>query len=608
MAFDKEGNIHIVWRLVDSSGNDNIYYATSKTNYAPQMIAGGGLDYDHARIFIDSNDVVHILYTYLAGVNRHLWYVNNSGGSFSNNINITKINGAAPLYGSFDAEIDKEDIIHVTFSTELESGNDEVYYFSIKNGNPSQLEEISVNDSRSDINPQIKARSSIFITWCWAGQPLTQGYDIMCRYKIKGLNWSPPINITKTGGEIETCPDVALSDDGNFYIFYINETGYSPYYLWYYKNENGTTTYNNTNVRWAVSPRALAHADYDNNDNVHVLWYDGLDGDKEIYYMTNINGTFEFFNLTKNNIDDIYPFYVIDEYNNIHIVYSSNVSGTYDIYYMEIKYNTPPDELPPEKPVLLKPVANQSFVYLRWNPVSSADIYYIYMSNNPINNPNGYTPIKTIQSQGTEEYFEYQIEINSSGTYYFDIIAGNNNGNSSLSNCESITVNVNPPAPILITPIINRSIVKLIWTRVESANIYWVYMSNEVITDTSTLTPIKKIVYSGDKDYISCQITLNNSGTYYFAIVAQSDKGNSTISNSESVNFISETPQVSILTTSDVLIILLVIISSIILAIQLIQLYDTIREKYIKKQKQKPKPKTNQTTKKPIQNQNQKQT
>ncbi len=337
IALDHNGNVHITFYDKD---NYIIYYANSITNYSLMSIASGaGFEYEKPKIFIDSHDVVHIIYAICVGVGRTLWYINNSGGNFVKHINITQINGIKADYGNFDAVIDPNDYIHIVVDDSSITGTDEIFYFNIHNGHISPYENVSIHSSKYNECPRIDYNNGIiFTTWLWyAG---VAGAEIMVSYKLPGLSWSTPYNITRTPGMsyLEMMPEVALDYSGNYHIFYINMS--IPSHLTYFTDINGTPTCEDFTFTWQTSPYARIYADTDSNSIIHGFWYDSLhDSDNEIYYITNINGSFNYFNITKNNVYDSMPQFVIGPDNNIYLTYESNITGNLDIYFLKIIYN-----------------------------------------------------------------------------------------------------------------------------------------------------------------------------------------------------------------------------------------------------------------------------
>ncbi|MGQ4873164.1 MAG: FG-GAP-like repeat-containing protein [Promethearchaeia archaeon] len=166
------------------------------------------------------------------------------------------------------------------------------------------------------------------------------------------------------------------------------------------------------------------------------------------------------------------------------------------------------------------------FIVVNWSSVSGATIYYVYRSTSFITSVSGMTPITST----TLDYYHDNITIGN--TYYYVIVAGDGSVNSSISNCENVTVILTPNAPILdpISPNPDYDgLINLDWNDVSGATIYYVYRDTSYISLTSGLSPIASVSVSHYTD----NITIN--GTYYYVIVAGNAAGNSSISNCENV-------------------------------------------------------------------------
>jgi hypothetical protein len=172
-------------------------------------------------------------------------------------------------------------------------------------------------------------------------------------------------------------------------------------------------------------------------------------------------------------------------------------------------------------------------ITLNWNDVDGATSYYVYRENTTITSTLGLIPIA---NPLTPNFNDNGL---SNGTYYYVIVASNASGNSSLSNCENITVAILPPpsyvpfapnlAPITPNPSTTGNIT-LSWNPIDGATSYYVYRETTTFTSTLGLTPIANPTTTTFQD-----LGLFN-GTYYYAIVATNLSGNSTLSNIQSIS------------------------------------------------------------------------
>ncbi|MFX1296535.1 MAG: hypothetical protein ACFFD2_16970 [Promethearchaeota archaeon] len=104
--------------------------------------------------------------------------------------------------------------------------------------------------------------------------------------------------------------------------------------------------------------------------------------------------------------------------------------------------------------------------------------------------------------------------------------------NSSISNCENVTVAIPPDAPVLdpILPNLDTDgIINLNWSDIAEATIYYVFRNTSNIISVDGLIPIAAVTDSNYTD------TIIANGTYYYVIITGSVVGNSSISNCENV-------------------------------------------------------------------------
>ena len=107
------------------------------------------------------------------------------------------------------------------------------------------------------------------------------------------------------------------------------------------------------------------------------------------------------------------------------------------------------------------------------------------------------------------------------------MIAGNLAGNSSLSNCVNITISV-PITPIMnsISPNPSNTIsVDLSWTNLGVGVNYYLYVSFSPLTTVNGLPFYENLTTNSFID------TVYSTNTYYYAVMASSNLGNSSLSN-----------------------------------------------------------------------------
>lgn len=101
------------------------------------------------------------------------------------------------------------------------------------------------------------------------------------------------------------------------------------------------------------------------------------------------------------------------------------------------KYNDLP-ETPILSPISPNP-STSAKVNLDWNEADGAIDYDVFRSNSLIISTSGIAPLTRVSTSS------FQDNVNTSGIYYYAIVATNLEGNSSLSNCESVSITITNP-------------------------------------------------------------------------------------------------------------------------------------------------------------------
>lgn len=171
-----------------------------------------------------------------------------------------------------------------------------------------------------------------------------------------------------------------------------------------------------------------------------------------------------------------------------------------------------------------------------WVPTAYTDNCSLYVSSSLITEINGGVTLLLDEVSETT----YEANAYSSGTYYFLVVAKNENGNSTSSN---LLVNVDipdPPAPITLfsdssSPDDDGDF-NLIWTPSTNADNYSLYSYSSLIIEingslTLVLDEVNTLSYDA-LDY--------SDGTYFFVVVAKNTDGTTMSNNFEMVVNIEE--------------------------------------------------------------------
>ncbi len=350
------------------------------------------------------------------------------------------------------------------------------------------------------------------------------GYDVVLLKfypngtKVWEVTWGTPANEEGHG--------VAVGTDGNIYVAgmaFTSETASRDSLLVKFY-PNGTAAWNNTwggaavDESWSVAigdDGALYTAGF-----AHSFGAGGADVTLAKFYP---NGT-KMWNITWGGASDDQGYGMAVGSDGI--LYTAGFTSSYGAGSKDlalIKFGML--ESPVLNPILPNPDTD-GLIKLNWSTVVGADRYYLYRDSSSITSVEGLTPIAMVTN------CNYTDSLTTNGNYYYVVVAGTGTTNSSISNCENITVAIPPTSPVLnsISPNPDSDgVITLIWSTVVGADRYYLYRDSSSITSVEGLIPIAMVT--------NCNFTdsLATNGTYYYVVVAGDGFANSSNSNCESV-------------------------------------------------------------------------
>lgn len=470
------------------------------------------------------------------------------------------------------------DIIHLIWIDEtadlLSSGGDrDIFYIqgSISTQTWSALELVSSESSSNCYNPRLLVDSDGVVHVVWGDETdyLGCGTDDDIFYKRRSATgiWTDAevVSVDSTS-HVTFSPILDLDSSGRLYIFWEDSTDILgagvDKDIWYNYYDFQTSSWNGMTL---ITPESIttsqqANIIIDSSDDLHFVWSEGTDllgsgTDRDIFYKKYDSSEDTWSSIsaitTFSDESSDYPWLEIDSSGKIHIVWSdySDYDGDavveYDVVYSYfdtslgiwaypelISKNCDDISMVP----LIK-VDNEEYIHVLWFDASDYalsgaqyDVFYAYNNRNgiwsdvavvtPDSNQNADFPSFDIDDYGIlhcvwDDYTDYL----SSG-FGFDIFYRKLAGNPGTPTLYPIS-----PFPTY------ESNVSLSWSDEFSAKGYDIYRSTEFIDDVSELTIIGNSV---DNSYID---TLNETGVYYYTIVATNDYGTSEISNVVSVDY-----------------------------------------------------------------------
>jgi parallel beta-helix repeat protein len=231
---------------------------------------------------------------------------------------------------------------------------------------------------------------------------------------------------------------IQLSHSHNNSVINNNASNNKLYGIFLQSSSNNTITQNNASYN---NYHGISLATSSNNN---TIWNNTFKNN-ELYeaYCQNSNGNKWFYEQTGNyygNYTERYPSATNDGrvWNTSYQIYGN--AGDEDLFpivelggMVEIPSNTP-------NPPILNSIESPSptgNITLSWNSVFGAESYKIYRSTSTITDVSSLTSI--ISGHPTTAYTDQSL---TNGTYYYVVVATNASGNSGISNCESVIVQI----------------------------------------------------------------------------------------------------------------------------------------------------------------------
>jgi hypothetical protein len=146
-------------------------------------------------------------------------------------------------------------------------------------------------------------------------------------------DWTPAKRLTWTSG-FSFGPAVAIDSSDSIHIVWFDSTP-GNYQIFYKRSTDGGTSWSvNQRLTWSsvdCSDPAIA---LDSGDSLHVVWYDDMPGNNEIYYKKSTNGGTSWSpakRLTWTLGSSTVPAIAVDSSDAVHIVWLENISGNDEI-------------------------------------------------------------------------------------------------------------------------------------------------------------------------------------------------------------------------------------------------------------------------------------
>ena len=229
-------------------------------------------------------------------------------------------------------DVDTNDNIHIVWN-DVTPGNSELYYCKSTNEGISWMTKRLTWNSGISETPAIVTDSSNHIHLVWEDKTPGNAEIYYRKSTNGGTNWTTK-RLTWNSGESEF-PKIAVDSSNHIHVvWYDDMTG--NYEIYHKKSTNGGTNWTTKRLTWNSGSSIVPSIAIDTSDNIQVVWQDSTPGKSEIYYKKSTNGGMNWTvkRLTWNPGSSYYPDIATDVSDHTHATWYDWTSGRDDIYYM----------------------------------------------------------------------------------------------------------------------------------------------------------------------------------------------------------------------------------------------------------------------------------
>ena len=282
VATDSNNYIYVVWQD-ETPGNYEIFYKKSTdggATWALQRLTWNSGDSYNSAITSDSNNNIHVVWSDDTYGDNEIFYKQSTDGGATWALQRLTWNSGSSNAAAIAS--DSNNHIHVVWQDDT-PGNREIFYKQSTDGGA---------------------------TWT-----------------LQRLTWS---SNTSAG------PDIAIDSNNHIHVVWHD---YTPgnYEIFYKKSTDGGATWTLTRLTWNSSLSYNPAVAVDSNNHIHVVYYDSMPGNSEIFYKKSTDGgaTWTLSRLTWNSESSLSPAIATDSNNYIHVIWLDNNPGNYEIFYKQ---------------------------------------------------------------------------------------------------------------------------------------------------------------------------------------------------------------------------------------------------------------------------------
>lgn len=278
--------VHVVWHD-DRNGGYEVYYRRSTdggtTWETDQRLTNAPLFSGYPSLAVDEN-TLHVTWYDQRDGNYEIYYKRSTDGGVTWLSDMRLTGNPAVSYSPSIAV--NGNLVHLVWY-DTSDGNEEIYYKRSTNGGLTWEADVRLtNDPAFSDNTSITVSGSyVHVTWMDTRDGNYEIYYI--RSTDEGLNWEPETRLTWFSGSSYN-PSIISSGPNVHCVWYDGREG--NYEIFYKRSTDGGINWED-DMRLTEDPASSAFPFIAVSDSlVHVAWQDERDGNPEIYYKRNPNG------------------------------------------------------------------------------------------------------------------------------------------------------------------------------------------------------------------------------------------------------------------------------------------------------------------------------
>jgi hypothetical protein len=333
IAADSNNHLHMVWQDNSKDKNFEIFYKKSSDGGASwskyKRLTWNSGDSRSPTIAVDSNNHLHLLWYDDSPGNDEIFYKRSmNGGATWATKRLT--------YNSGDSRaphiaVDSSNHLYVAWD-DVTPGSRQIYYKMSKDGGATWItKRLTWNPEYSNA-PCIAVDSNNHIHIVWFGYATGNGEIYYKKSTDGGKSWTTKRLTYNSGSSYN--PVIATDSNNHIHVAWHDSTHWF-FEIYYKKSTDGGASWTTKRLTKIIGYSWFPVITVDSNNFLHLVWFDGLSGEYEIYYKRSTSGgdSWETKRLTWNSGLSEHPDMAIDNNSSIHVVWRDNTPGNYEIYY-----------------------------------------------------------------------------------------------------------------------------------------------------------------------------------------------------------------------------------------------------------------------------------